>query len=81
MGYGTESKSGSTGRIMSIRGTMYRRWESDRRDPGGTFAGLEVSAGGIGETLGGIRFGFLSRVAGPIGRRGTLLTIDLPIGW
>ncbi len=81
LGYGQLYHARQLGGVYSIRGTVYRRWMSDGRDPGGTYAGVEVGVGGTGESLLGIRVGFLSRVSGPMGRRGTLFTIDMPVGW
>jgi hypothetical protein len=81
LGYGIERGNTRGSDLSTLRLSLYRRWDSDRRDPGGTYLGVEGAAVAMGNISLGLRVGVFARVAGPSGGARTLLAVDLPIGY
>lgn len=79
LGSGLERLNNSQAYLKSVRISLYRRWNTGRDDPGGSYLGVEGAAEGLADFPVGLRVGVFFRVAGPTGGAGTLLALDFPI--
>jgi hypothetical protein len=81
LGHGVERGNSNGSDLVTSRISLYRRWNTGDRDPGGTYLGIEGSAAALGAFPVGLRVGVFGRIAGPVGGARTFLAFDFPIGY
>jgi hypothetical protein len=81
LGYATEKGVRESSMLTTLRASLYRRWNSDDANAGGTYIGMEGSAASLANIPLGLRVGVFTRIAGPTRAPRTLFSIDVPVGY